>query len=181
MLSVEQLLSDLKRREGGYVDHPNDKGGPTKYGITWKTLQKHLGRPVSKQDVKDLTWEVAKEIYLSDYLYGPRIHTLPEALQPQLFDIAVNSGPRKAVTMLQEVLVLSTFDCDIDGMIGPETREVTRHAYEQMGGYLVNALSEYREHFYEALVASDPKQSVFLRGWIARAREFRVDVGSYTA
>ena len=181
MLSVEQLLSDLKRREGGYVDHKNDRGGPTKYGITWKTLQKHLGRPVSKQDVKDLTWEVAKEIYLSDYFYGPRIHLIAEPLQPQLFDIAVNSGPGTSIKMLQEVLVMSGFEVDVDGMLGPDTREKARQAYEQMGGYLINALSEYREHFYEALAANNPTQAVFLRGWIARAKEFRVDVAGNLA
>lgn len=176
MLSVEQLLSDLKRREGGYVDHASDRGGPTKYGITWKTLQKHLGRAVSKQDVKDLTWEVAKEIYLSDYFYGPRIHTLPEALQPQLFDIAVNSGPRKAVTMLQEVLNLAGFECDTDGLIGPETRKIAERAFADMGGFLINAVAEYREHFYHVLVANDPSQEKFIKGWLNRAAEFKVSV-----
>ena len=32
--SIEQMIDDVIRREGGYVDHPRDRGGPTNFGIT---------------------------------------------------------------------------------------------------------------------------------------------------
>ena len=43
-MTVDQMIDDILRREGGYVNHPADKGGPTKYGITLK----HAG-PVARQ------------------------------------------------------------------------------------------------------------------------------------
>lgn len=173
-MKVEQLLEDVLRREGGYVNHVADKGGPTNFGITQATLSDYLGRQASIDEVRNLDRELAKEIYVARYLSGPRIDTLPEDLQPQIFDIAVNSGPKKAIKMLQEVLNLAGFMADIDGVIGPKTRKLAAEAYEKMGGLLINAISEYREHFYRSIVAKNPSQVVFLKGWIKRAREFRV-------
>jgi lysozyme family protein len=34
VLNVEGLIDGLIDREGGIVDHPADKGGPTCFGIT---------------------------------------------------------------------------------------------------------------------------------------------------
>ena len=173
-MSIEKLLEDLLRREGGYSAHKNDHGGPTKYGITQDTLSKHLGHKASVEEVKALDKELAKEIYKADYFFGPRIHTLPSELQAQVFDIAVNSGPRKAVKMLQEVLNLAGFECTVDGMIGPGTRKQAEAAQQAMGPLLNNALCELREHFYRSIVANNPTQGVFLEGWLNRAKEFRI-------
>lgn len=175
-MTVEQLLEDVLRREGGYVNHVADKGGPTNFGITQATLSDYLGRPVSVDEVKNMDRELAKEIYVSRYLAGPRIDTLPEELQPQVFDIAVNSGPKRAIKMLQEVLNMAGFLADTDGVLGPKTRKLATEAYEKMGPLLINALAEYREHFYRSIVAKNPSQGVFLRGWLARCKEFRRDV-----
>lgn len=175
-MTIASMMADLLRAEGGYVNHPNDKGGPTKYGITQKTLSDFLKRPASIEDVKNLTMELATEIYLANYFYGPRINTLPEALQPQLFDMSVNHGPRKAIRILQSVLNMAGFECDQDGVMGPQTRKLVEVAYEQMQGFLANAISEAREEFYRAIVASDRSQAVFLKGWLKRAKEFRVSV-----
>ena len=35
---TDRIIDGLIVAEGGYVDHPADRGGPTKYGITRKTL-----------------------------------------------------------------------------------------------------------------------------------------------
>ena len=33
-MDVDELIDELIEREGGYVNHPADRGGPTKFGIT---------------------------------------------------------------------------------------------------------------------------------------------------
>ena len=40
-LSVDQLIDSLIDREGGYVNHPADKGGPTCFGVTEAVARAH--------------------------------------------------------------------------------------------------------------------------------------------
>jgi lysozyme family protein len=174
-MNLTNLLDELLIREGGFVNDPKDRGGATKYGITQATLSKHLGHQASVEEVKTLSSNVAKEIYLADYYHAPRFHLLPEPLQPQMFDIGVNSGPPKAVRMLQEVCTMAGFECTVDGILGPTTRGVVERAYASMGNFLINALEEYREHFYNTIVENDPTQSKFLKGWLYRSKQFRVE------
>ena len=65
-VSVQHIIKEIIRREGGYVNHPNDRGGPTKYGVTHKTLSRYLKREASIEDVKHMTEETAYEIYERD-------------------------------------------------------------------------------------------------------------------
>ena len=174
-MTVTEIINEILKQEGGYVNHPNDKGGPTNWGITQATLSSWLKRPATIEDVKGLNKETAKEIYLIRYYHGPRIDTLPTELQPQLTDMAVNHGPRKAIQLLQETLNLAGFECSSDGVLGPATRATCATAYQSMGSYLINALSERREQFYNSIVANNPGQGVFLKGWLKRAQSFRID------
>ena len=54
MANVADLIDDILRREGGYVNHPADKGGPTNFGITQDTLSRYIGRQALISDVKNL-------------------------------------------------------------------------------------------------------------------------------
>ena len=99
--TVEDMIDDILRREGGYVNHRADRGGPTNYGVTLGTLRRWRGDPtLTAADVKALTREEAREIYRADYFTGPGIDRLPPPLHPQTFDMAVNTGPAKAVELL---------------------------------------------------------------------------------
>lgn len=176
MPSVSDLLDREIEIEGGFVNNHVDRGGPTKYGITQKTLSIWLGRPATIAEVQLLTKEEAKNIYTQIYVKDPKINTLPELLQPQLVDMSINSGPKRAVEMLQTVLSMAGYDCTTDGFLGPDTLLQGEKAAQDMGPYLVNAVEEYREQFYQELVANDPTQQVFLAGWLRRARAFRLTV-----
>lgn len=181
MTRIDDLLGDVLAREGGYVHHPADRGGPTKFGITQRTLSEWLGRPASIGEVRQLDEETAREIYVARYLAGPRIDTLPDEIVPQLFDMAVNHGPRRAVRILQEVLGLAGWRVDVDGVVGPETRRATLEAQAVMGPFLANAIADQRANFYRRLVAADPSQGVFLRGWLKRAEAFKVPTEDLSA
>lgn len=177
MISVMTLIEDVLDREGGYVNHPNDRGGPTNYGITQRTLSKYEGREVSLEEVRHMTRELAMEIYKQNYYKAPRIDMLPPDMQAQVFDIAVNSGPRRAVKMLQSVLVWMGYRLVVDGIIGGQTAQAATLAERLVGNWtLNNLLAQKRIQFYETLVREDNTQSVFLQGWKNRANEFRVTV-----
>ena len=59
-MTIDQMLNDVLRREGGYVHDPADRGGPTHYGITQRTLRAWRGQLVTAADVRDLTTAEAK-------------------------------------------------------------------------------------------------------------------------
>lgn len=174
--AVDELLDEVIAREGGFVNHPADRGGPTKFGITQRTLSEWLGRPATADEVRTLDEETAREIYVALYLARPRIDTLPPEIVPQVFDMAVNHGPRRAVRILQEVLGLAGWAVDVDGVVGPQTRKAAFEAQAEMGPFLTNAIADQRANFYRRLAAADPSQRVFLQGWLARADAFKVPV-----
>lgn len=177
MSDIDLYVEDILRKEGGYVNHPNDKGGPTNYGITQRTLSGYLGRPASIKEVKNLTVETAKEIYLASYFYKPRINGFPEAIQHVCLDMSVNHGPRNTVRMVQRTLAKSALvQIEVDGVAGPNTFKAAKKVYDEMGAYLINAIVDERIIFYEAIVQRNPSQSVFLKGWLRRARSFYVEV-----
>ena len=77
--------------EGGYVDHPDDPGGETNFGIS-KRSYPHL-------DIRNLTREQAIQIYVRDY-WDQIPADLPDGLRWMAFDSAVNHGVERALGWL---------------------------------------------------------------------------------
>ncbi len=116
-MSIDALIDDILVREGGFVDHPADRGGPTHYGITQATLSRWRQQPVTVQDVQALTLEEARAIYRHDYIERPGFLRIPdERLRALLVDWGVHSGPQTAIRALQRVLGVR-----LDGVLGPQT------------------------------------------------------------
>lgn len=126
-LSLKLLFGD----EGGYSNRVTDAGGPTKYGITQRTLAAHRGHPVRIEDVQNLTLAEAGEIYQKGYWAQAGGNILPSGLDYAVFNSAVMSGPARAVKILQEVL-----DVTPDGSIGPITQAAVKR-YEDRGALKV--------------------------------------------
>ena len=175
--TVDEMITDILVREGGFVDHPADRGGPTKFGVTQKTLSAWLGRPATIEDVRDLEEGTARRIYEKNYFLAAGLDQLPPALQAQAFDIAINSGPRRAIKLVQAVINQTGFGpVQRDGIMGPKTAEAAAKAAEHLGQALGNALADERAKFYQRIVAADPSQAAFLKGWLRRADEFRSEI-----
>jgi len=170
-----EAINKIIKREGGYINHPNDRGGPTKYGITKPTLTTYLGRDVITDDIKNISTADAYEIYYRYYYQVPKIDELPEPVQEIVLDMAVNHGPKTAITLLQRVINQNNRLIAADGIIGPITKAATTGVIEEFGiKKLINDLIDYRIRFYERIVKKDDTQRVFLAGWVKRAESFRV-------
>lgn len=183
MLTVEEIAAQIVAREGGYVNDPDDPGGPTKYGVTLATLKrlgidKTLDRRVDAADVKALTRADAQRIFVEHYFRGPRLAELPAALQPSVFDMYVNAGGN-AVKLLQRLVTRMGFACAEDGVIGPKTLRAAREAALAAPRHIADAYGIARRNYYYALADERPASRKYARrrdggkgGWITRAEEF---------
>lgn len=149
-------LAEILRQEGGYAEHPADPGGPTMLGITQATLASWRGRPVSAAEVRALDKAEAGEIYRARYWTPIRGDDLPDGLDLAIFDFAVNSGPSRAVRLLQKLLKVSE-----DGRLGPITLQAMQMRDRPA---LIAEYCEARRNFLRGL-ATWP---VFGAGWSRR-------------
>ena len=171
-MKFAQLIGDLLDREGGYVDHKADKGGPTKYGIALKTLAAYRGHDVEQGDIRLLSKSEAEDIYEANYFIAPGIDGLPDMLQPVALDMAVNMGPVTAIKLLQRVIKDLNFSIIVDGHIGPRTCDFANIACKTPNSRVLHHICEKRKEYYRNIVDNDASQSVFLTGWINRANHF---------
>lgn len=160
MASFDRPFNHIIITEGGYVDHPLDRGGPTKYGITLGAYEGYMQRNVSAAEIKKLTIEDARKFYLAVYWRPLRLEEFPDRLALCLFDQAVNRGAFSAVAALQHVIEASA-----DGMVGPETLSKVRALNEDLvlWAFLSEALRSYAR-----IVQRMPSQAVFVQGWTNR-------------
>ena len=167
MTAVAGILDQILIREGwpAYTDHPQDRGGPTKGGITLATLTAARGHHTTIADLQALTKTEALRIYQDRYVDTHGIHKIPDdRLLGMVVDDAVLSGPGVAVQDLQQAV-----GATVDGVIGVQTLG----AIQQLG---------YRETLAETvivramrmvrIVQKDPGQLVFLGGWMSRVLHF---------
>ena len=191
-ITIDDLLDELIQKEGGFTKDPKDrahygKANPaegqrwdcfcTNLGITQATLSDYYGRQATEQEVRNLTVTLAREIYERVYLTGPRIDTLPALIAPAVFDFGVNSGSRRAIRVLQELVNKAGFGpIGTDGAIGPKTREAVAKACQTMGPWFVNAYQEERRQFLEDLIRRDPSQERFRNGWMTRVASFELPI-----
>lgn len=149
MNSYNMILNRVIKREGGYVNHPADKGGPTNFGITIKTLSQYLGRPASVDEVKNLKVEVAKDIY-SKYYLEP---FLKYTENPQLLDLVVDCAVHHGVSRTNTWMV-----------------ELTSESLDP--NVLYRLLLIKRIKFFGTIITNNPSQAVFANGWMNRVAEF---------
>lgn len=173
-----KIIWDIIKTEGGYVNHPNDRGGPTKYGITQRTYSNHLKRDVTIEEVKNITKELAYKIYETNYLIKPKIDKLQNNfLTALVLDMAVNHGSVKAIIILQQTInKVNLFNITADGIIGPNTLKAVNTTYEYIGRYFTNLICNRREEIYINIVNNNESQRVFLKGWLKRARSFKTEL-----
>lgn len=117
-MNFDKAITRLLAHEGGFTKNPADRGNwtsgrigvgklnGTKYGISAMAYP-HV-------DIKNLTWEQAKAIYLDDFWNSLKANQLADGVAFQLLDFAINSGISNAIRALQRAIGVKD-----DGVFGP--------------------------------------------------------------
>lgn len=147
-MKFPEAFDRLLGHEGGYVNDPKDPGGETKFGIS--------ARSYPGEDIKGMTLDRARAIYLRDF-WGPAgCDAVPEAMRFQVFDMAVNSGVKRTIKTLQRAAGV-----DDDGVLGPLTLQA---AQSMPAARLVARFNGVRLLFMTEL----PHWDRFAKGWARR-------------
>ena len=176
-VGIGQLVDALIEREGGYVNHPADRGGPTCFGITEAVARAHgYGGAM-----RDLPQREAVAIYRRLYWLRPRFDQVAiraPRLAAELFDTGANMGPAVAATFLQRALTALNRsgrdypDLVPDGRIGESTLGAL-DAFSKVRGkagaetVLLRAIEALQGERYLRLAERRPANEAFLYGWLA--------------
>lgn len=163
-MNFELAFNNLIDVEKGFVNHPNDRGGATKYGITIKTLSLWRKKACTIDDVKNLTLAEAKQIYKAWYWDAVKADSLRSyAVAYALFDQAVNRGEDTAIKRAQKIVGVKQ-----DGKVGPITINALNSFPEKT---FISMWAEESRASYGRIIASDPTQKDFEDGWNNRIRD----------
>ncbi len=153
--AMARIIARIIDHEGGYVNHPKDPGGATKYGITRATARRFGYRG----DMRDLTRDEAEIMYveiLGDAGIVKILERYGFAVAWQYADAVVNHGHSRAVKIFQHAVGAKP-----DGVFGNKTRAAAAN-------YPATALTvrylAMRQKFYIKLKTF----STFGPGWCAR-------------
>ena len=157
-MSFETVVHMVLEHEGGYVNHPSDPGGETKYGIS--------KRAYPDVDIAELTEDDAADLYKRDYWDRIKGDDLPVGVACVVMDYAVNSGISRASKALQSVCGIANGD----GIIGPASLNAVWVTVKNTSEEdVINAVTTQRQEFIRALKIYD----TFGKGWERRIDETR--------
>ncbi len=174
-MTIEAMIEATIGKEGGYSNHPADRGGPTRWGIT-----EHVARRNGyKGDMRELPRETAVAIYRQEYAIRPGFAAVAEispAVGEELFDTGVNMGPAVPARWFQMALNGLNdggklyADIGEDGDIGPATLNAFR-AYRKARGaeadaVMLKALNAMQGARYIELARGRAANEAFLYGWL---------------
>lgn len=176
-MTKDEIFNAILGKEGGYVNNPNDKGGPTNWGITLAVARGHG----YNGDMRNLTRQQALDILEADYWTGPRfdqVSALSPTIAAELCDTGVNMGPAVAAKFLQRVLNVMNnqgrlyADIVADGQIGPRTIAALRSYLFARGEIgttvMLKALNSLQGARYIELSEQRAANEVFTFGWFNR-------------
>jgi lysozyme family protein len=176
MTSIEDLIEDVIEREGGYVNHPADRGGATNWGVTEAVARRqgYVG------EMRALPRSDATAIYKRLYWLSPRFDAIAERapkLAAEMFDTGINMGTGTATGFLQRALNALNRegrdypDLKVDRAVGPATLAALDAFLNKRGkaaeGVLLKAVEALQGAHYLNIAEARPSQEAFVYGWLA--------------
>lgn len=170
--TIEQMIADLIKLEGGFSDHKSDLGRATMYGVT-EAVARANGYT---GPMREMPMSVATNIYRKRYFIDPgfeSIYLLSPAIAEELFDTGVNMGTSVPGPWLQRLLNVfndSKTDLVVDGKIGPATIVALRLFLNKRGSegetVMVRGLNCLQGCRYIELTEKREQNRAFVYGWI---------------
>lgn len=175
-MDVDSLIDEVIAREGGYSNHPADRGGPTRWGVTEAVARAHG----FSGDMRAFPRAEAVAIYRRRYWLRPGFDRVAEhapGIAAELFDTGVNMGPEVAIGFLQRALnalnrgATDYPDMPVDRRIGDVTLSALRAFLARRGAggeaVLLKAIEALQGERYLRLAEQRPANEAFLYGWLA--------------
>jgi lysozyme family protein len=175
-MMIETLIDDVIGREGGYANHPADKGGPTRWGVTEAVARAHG----YKGDMRDFPRADAVIIYRRLYWFKPGFDRVADVLPDiaaELFDTGINMGPATATGFLRRAINAlnrngSDFtDVPRDGIVDDAVMAALTAFTTKRGAagqaVLLKAIEALQGERYVRLSETRPANEAFLYGWLA--------------
>ena len=173
-MSIEEIINDIIRVEGGYSNDKADAGGETMYGITVAVARNHGYTGA----MRNLPRQTAYDIYYKSYVVEPGfdlVAKIDPAIAAELVDTGVNMGTTTAAKFLQQSLNALNDggtkypDLVVDGRLGKASISALEAFLRQRGAdgrvVLLRALNSLQGARYIALAESRPQNERFIFGW----------------
>ncbi len=174
MEKIHQIIDLVICKEDGFVDHPDDRGGPTRWGVTEFVARENGWRG----EMKEFPLSLARKIYYRRYVAEPKFDAVVElnaAVGTELIDTGVNMGPAVAALSLQRWLNGFNFagkyqELFVDGRVGPATLDALQRFLTWRGKdselVLLRGLNSVQGAGYLSIAEKDQTQRKFLYGWM---------------
>jgi lysozyme family protein len=186
MADFAKAYKRLEPNEGGYSNHPVDRGGETWKGVARNYHPTWLGWALIdgyklNADFPGILYHsseleaLVQDFYKKNFWAVCRLDKVSSQwLADNIFDAAVNCGTYAGAVFLQRAVnhVLDN-RLEVDGRIGPLTINAAGVIDEEV---LVNRYIDIRLNYHREIAKRNPSQKVFLLGWEKRCERMRKKV-----
>lgn len=173
---TDALIDAVIDREGGYVNHPADRGGATCWGITEAVARAQGYAGAMRELPRDTAVSIYRRLYWQRPAFDQVARRAP-MIAAELFDTGINMGAGTATGFLQRALnalnraARDYPDIAIDREVGPRTLSALDAFLRVRGAggetVLLRAMEALQGERYIALAERRPSQEAFLYGWLA--------------
>lgn len=167
MANVKTLAPFILSYEGGFSNHPADKGGPTNKGVTIKTWRsvgydKDGDGDIDVDDLRLLTDnDVVNRVLKPHYWDRWKADEIKSQSIANLVVDWVWASGKHGITNVQRILGVKA-----DGIVGPKTLAALNGHKDPK--YLFARIHAARVTFIENLCIKEPSQKQFRTGWLRR-------------
>ena len=161
MSNFNESLQYVLKKEGGYVNDPNDKGGETYKGVARNIWPQWNGWKFV--DAKD--WDKAdsriESFYKENFWDKCKLDLVEDnEIATSLFDFAVNAGVKTSIMLAQKAVGV-----DSDGIIGEKTISAIN---ECDSSDFLAAFALVKIARYISICKKNPSQKKYFFGWVCR-------------